>query len=281
MTNCIHIEFNEKMMVFGAPSSNAAATEALIRKANELDLDLKTQVICTGDIIAYCGRPNKTTDLLRENSILSILGNVEEKLISESTHDNHPGKYSSYKELSEKWFKFIKNNYKQENYEYIRSLPRCARFNIGNKRAVVVHGSYTQIDKYIFKSTPEQEKIEEAFIADAEIIIGGHCGLPFIDKNEKYLWFNPGLIGLPANDGTSRVWYGLIEKVENDIVFKILPLEYDFKSEQKFMKQFDMPEEYSITLETGLWPDESILPDFEKSQRGVQIDRKIEKISGI
>ena len=51
---------------------------------------------------------------------------------------------------------------------------------------------------------------EELERAGADVVIAGHAGVPFIEKIGRGVWFNPGVIGMPANDGTPDVWYGLV-----------------------------------------------------------------------
>lgn len=87
----------------------------------------------------------------------------------------------------------------------------------------VVHGSFKETGRFIFKSTPWNEKREEFEASNADIIIGGHSGLPFSDRKDNKLWFNPGVIGMPANDGTPRVWYGVAEPAGEYYLFAQKP----------------------------------------------------------
>lgn len=41
---------------------------------------LSSQVICTGDVVAYCAEPEATVELLRRWGIHVVLGNCEESL---------------------------------------------------------------------------------------------------------------------------------------------------------------------------------------------------------
>ena len=41
----------------------------------------------------------------------------------------------------------------------------------------------------------------------ADLILSGHAGLPFYSIEKEKFWLNAGVIGMPANDATSRVWY--------------------------------------------------------------------------
>ena len=67
----------EKLLVFGGPYSNLAATMALQARARELDIPAE-RIICTGDIVAYCAEPEQTIELIRDWGIHGVMGNCEE-----------------------------------------------------------------------------------------------------------------------------------------------------------------------------------------------------------
>jgi hypothetical protein len=48
-----------------------------------------------------------------------------------------------------------------------------------------------------------------------------------IEKVGRGAWFNPGVIGMPANDGTPDVWYGLIGLEAGHILLSTRRLAYD------------------------------------------------------
>ena len=49
---------------------------------------------------------------------------------------------------------------------------------------------------------PEQVKAQDLFLGGVDGLVAGHCGLPFTQTIDGRLWHNPGVIGMPANDGT-------------------------------------------------------------------------------
>ncbi|MEM7565091.1 MAG: metallophosphoesterase family protein, partial [Pseudomonadota bacterium] len=52
------------VLIFGGPYSNYAATAAMKSKAEALGIEAQN-IICTGDMVAYCGEPVETLDLIR------------------------------------------------------------------------------------------------------------------------------------------------------------------------------------------------------------------------
>ncbi len=66
------------------------------------------------------------------------------------------------------------------------------------------------------------------------------------------LWHNPGAIGVPANDGTPRVWFSVIEPGDVDIEIRHLPLEYDHGAAASAMRAARLPDGYADALSSGL-----------------------------
>jgi pyruvate-formate lyase-activating enzyme len=85
------------------------------------------------------------------------------------------------------------------------------------------------------------------------------------------LWHNPGAIGMPANDGTPRVWYSRLSVGESGIEVRLVSLKYDVHSAARKMRQSGLPEGYAAALETGLWPSCDILPNQELGLTGQPI----------
>ncbi len=47
------------LLIFGGPYSNLAATQAILEKTESLNIK-PSNIICTGDVVAYCAEPEQT-----------------------------------------------------------------------------------------------------------------------------------------------------------------------------------------------------------------------------
>jgi hypothetical protein len=93
----------------------------------------------------------------------------------------------------------------------------------------VIHGGVDLTNRFVFAS--EREVIAQEWEqVGVDIIVAGHAGVPFIEKVGRGAWFNPGVIGMPANDGTPDVWYGLIGLEAGDLLLSTRRLAYDHLS---------------------------------------------------
>lgn len=261
-----------RVLVFGGPYSNLQALQRLQQTANKLGIPSE-QVICTGDTVAYCADPEATVATIREWGIHVIAGNVELQLVEDQ---NDCGcnfvQGSLCDRLSEQWYGYVKRTVSTESINWMRELPRFLQFEMQGRKILIVHGSYHEVAQFIFQSTPWPIKEREIMDAGVDAIIAGHCGLPFFDRRQNHLWVNAGVIGMPANDGTPRVWYLRIDPEQNGLRFSTQALEYDYQRAAIEMQKKGLPQEYAETLVNGLWCSCDILPEVERQAQGKRLE---------
>jgi predicted phosphodiesterase len=260
-----------KMLLFGGVYSNLQALQSLMQVAQQHGV-APENCICTGDIIGYCGQPQKTLDLFKNWGAHGILGNVEIQLRDDQDDcgcDFTQG--SRCDNFSEIWYAFAKANLHTSSKEYFKTLPDHIVFQYAGKKIGVLHGSYDHVSQFIFKSTHWKEKQASLDALKAEVIIAGHCGLPFVDQKVDTRWLNPGVIGMPANDGNLHTWTMIIDDA-NGLEYQHIPLSYDHETAIKEMKKNQLPDEYAQTLETGIWDNMEILPEEERLLKGKKLE---------
>ena len=206
------IRTSEPVLVFGGPYSNLEATQALIDEAKRLGFTPE-RMICTGDVVAYGADAAKTVALVRDAVRHIIKGNCEESLANDS-EDCGCGfpEDSDCSRLSDAWFQHARRELGDADRQWMAGLPGSLILDIDGVRLAVVHGSPSTVNRFVFASTGHALKLKEIEGAGVDGVIAGHCGLPFTQSVSGYLWHNSGAIGMPANDGTPRVWYSIISR---------------------------------------------------------------------
>ncbi len=264
-------KIDSRLLVFGGPYSNLASTEAMRWKAEELTIDAE-HTICTGDLVAYCAEPQQTVELIRDWGINVIMGNCEESLATERV-DCGCGfeEGSTCSTLSIAWYRYASQQVDHASRRWMSQLPRSISFQIKDYQFKVVHGSVTNISQFIFPSTSVDIKRRQIAEADTEVVIGGHCGIPFGQMIEDKLWLNAGVIGLPANDGSVDGWYMLLEPEGSGFEVSWHRLSYDADISRSSTRAAGMTE-YAQALTSGLWPSMDILPAPERSNQGRRLD---------
>ena len=77
---------------------------------------------------------------------------------------------------------------------------------------------------------------------------------------------NVGVIGRPANDGETHVWYCRLEDRAGELAVELLPLPYDHQGLAAEMRREGLPEEFVETILTGWWTTcLEILPAKERA----------------
>ncbi|MGD9866852.1 MAG: metallophosphoesterase [Hyphomicrobiales bacterium] len=260
------------LLICGGAYGNLHALTALLDIASENGFP-PGRIVHTGDAVAYCGDPEATTVLLRDSGVHAIQGNVEESLsagMSDCGCGFEPG--SACDRLSEQWFAFADARMSRESRRWMGSLPLSLEFTMGGHKARVVHGGVREINRFYFESSPAQDLEREFEAAGVDVIVAGHSGLPFTRELGNRVWHNSGALGMPANDGTPRVWYSVLAPVEEGISFVHHALGYDHRAARARMAEGGLPAGYASAIESGLWPSLSVLPPAERERTGVPVD---------
>ena len=259
------------LLVFGGPYSNLAATIAMQAEADRLGI-APDRVICTGDVVAYCAEPEESAARVRAWGIHVVAGNCEEQLAAGAADCGCNFEEGTACDLLAKgWYPFANARVTPESRAWMASLPASLAFRFAGLRFRVIHGGVSQINRWVFASDPDV-LAEEMAAAHADIVVAGHAGLPFITRVGAGAWFNPGVIGMPANDGTADVWYGLIEAAADDGVrLSTRRLAYDASKSAAGVRRYRYADGYARALITGLWPSLDVLPPAERDATGVRL----------
>jgi pyruvate-formate lyase-activating enzyme len=266
------LQLDGPAIVFGGPYGNLEAMRALLGAAQRLGIPGE-RMVCTGDVVAYCADPAATVDLVRRSGARVVMGNCEESLAARGGDCGCgfvPG--STCEKLAAAWFAHADRTLDDGARTWMASLPRRIDLAVDGRRLAVVHAGVTLINRFLFASSAPLIKAAELETSGTDGIIGGHCGLPFTQIIRGKLWHNAGAIGMPANDGTPRVWFSVLIAQASGLRIEHRALAYDHATAARKMRAAGLPEEYALALETGLWPSCDVLPYREIRQRGVPLE---------
>ena len=277
------------MLVFGGAYGNAQATRALLACDDWRRAD---RIVCTGDLAAYCADGAEVCEMirgLRGKRFTIVRGNCE-RSVGEELDDCGCGfaAGSACEILSHSWHRRAKETVAAADKAWMRELPESRRIMFGGRCLAVLHAAPSCDHRFIFASTPAEEKREAIQQTRADGIIAGHSGIPFTQavsaEDEKHcdhskhcggddeilhggVWHNSGALGMPANDGTSRVWYSFWTAQADGILIEHKSLAYDIDGAAAAMQKARLPDGYRLALTSGIWPSDSVLPPEEKSQQ--------------
>lgn len=268
----IDIEASHPLLVFGGPYSNLEATRALMEVATQRGIP-PDRAICTGDVVAYGADPEATILAIRQWGCHVIAGNCEEQLAA-GAGDCGCGfeEGTACATLSKGWYPYADALVSSGSRSWMAALPKTLRINYGGLRMRVVHGSTDIINQFLFGSD-QASLVHAAERTDADVVLAGHCGVPFARivpaaGGGHRLWLNAGVIGMPANDGTSDTWYAIMTMADGRLHATFHRLSYDHHATAARMRRAGHANPYARTIITGLWPSLDILPASERAATG-------------
>ncbi|MFK7934233.1 MAG: metallophosphoesterase [Saprospiraceae bacterium] len=260
-----------KVLVFGGVYSNLESLTVLKAIAEREQIPPQN-IVCTGDVVAYCADASACVELVRNWGIHVIAGNVELQLRRGAEDCGCEFNENSRCDIfSRNWYAYAQKQLTSADLDWMQTLPDFITFQYANRKVTVVHGSYHHVSEYVFASTDWIVKERNFVDTESDVILAGHCGLPFSEERDGKLWLNSGVIGMPANDGTTRVWYAILKDDNDDFAHELSSFQPDFQSTIQKMITNQLPHEYARTLETGLWDNCEILPASETKRQGNEL----------
>jgi predicted phosphodiesterase len=260
------------LLVFGGPYSNLQATQAILAEAARRRIPSQ-RVICTGDVVAYGADAAACCDLIMASGIWVIAGNCEENL-SAGALDCGCGfeEGTACDLLSRACYAHANRQVTAAHRAWMAGLPYRLMVRLPDGRSLAaLHGGARDISRFLFASAEHKDLADEIAATGCDGVIAGHCGIPFVRQVGPGVWINAGAIGMPADDGTPRIWYALLTPGEVGISVETLPLEYDHAAAAAAMRKASLPEGYAAALGSGIWPSCDVLPPAEKVRRGQKL----------
>lgn len=260
--------FTKPVLICGGAYGNLQALEALARLQLSLGIS-DSHIIHSGDAVAYCADTEAAVRFMAARRWHAISGNVEEQIVlggADCGCGYQQG--SACDAASVRWYAHAVATLSLASREWMAALPTHLTFSIGGISARVVHGSVHQTNRFMFDSLSDAEFEHELDEAGVDLVIAGHAGIPFTRAIGNRCWHNSGALGMPANDGTSRVWASVLTPQLDGLSIAHHAIGFDARTAATRIRTQGLPYGYADSLETGLWPSLDVLPAHERSATG-------------
>lgn len=255
----------ERIAVFGGIYSNHLALEALLEDATRRGAEA---IYCLGDFGGFGPEPERVHPLLLQGGVRSIQGNYEQSLAAGEQDCN-----CGYTDPRDNHFAAISYEYTAKHCgeafrKMMGALPPRRRVDLAGHELLLVHGSPRRVNEFLFDSTASDAFLERLLEAEcADGMLCTHTGLHWSRRlpSGRHV-SNVGVIGRPANDGATHVWYAMLEAVGGELRSHALTLDYDHQSLAREMRRASLPEEFVETILSGWWTTcLEILPAKERA----------------
>ena len=267
-----------RLAICGGPYSNPYALRAFVAQARSRGAD---RLVCLGDFGAYGAEPEAIWALLVDNGIECIAGNYEVAIGGGQTDCG-----CGYSDDADNAFAAIAYDYTLAHTStgfaaWMRTLGTEHRETVDGVDVHLVHGSTLAVNDFWWESlSPDQHELRVA-ASNADVICCTHTGLPWTRRDPRRgggetLVVNVGVLGRPANDGATHVWFALLDLGEDaaDGVasVELVALDYDWAAQAASIRAAGLPEAFAQSVETGYWTTcLEIVPPAERSRGRYQL----------
>jgi putative phosphoesterase len=228
--------------------ANLPALQAALARIDELAIE---RVYCGGDLVGYGPHPNEVCALIAEREIPTIYGNYDYAIARELDDcgcayiDQHD------RELGERSVAWTLRHTDQAAKDFMRSLPFDLRFDLGECRIHLVHGSPRKVNEYLFEDKPARLYERLAIAERADVLVFGHTHKPWIHEYGGVLFVNCGSVGKPK-DGDPRGAFAVLDLDDTgQVQARIERVAYDVDAVAREIVAVGLPSEYADKLQAA------------------------------
>lgn len=254
-----------RVALIGGVYNNYLALEAACVDARRRGCE---RIYCLGDLGAFGPHPDRVFPVLEQYGVSTVQGNYDDS-VARNLDDCQCG----YTDPSDNHFAHLSYQYtlsrtSDASKQLLGRLPKEIRFNFDGRRGLLCHGSPRRVNEFLWETTTPTHLLEK-FCSDfdADIICCSHTGLHWARALGDGRWFvNVGVVGRPANDGNTCVWYTVLDSARPEPA-EFIPVSYDHRRLAREMEEEQIPGEFIETILTGWWTTcLEILPGKERAR---------------
>jgi len=216
--------------------SNLPALEAVLTVMEPL---CPERVLCAGDIVGYNASPEEVCRSLAGKKWDIIRGNHDRAVVSGDT--------SRLKDDAATAASWTRGLLSDASARFLDGLSARRLLTIGGRRILLVHGSPSDDDEYVFPMTEEQWPFGNP---GADVLVMGHAHVQWTDRYRGcgLTVLNPGSVGQPR-DGDPRAAFATLDT--RDLTVRFHRVAYDVGKAARAVVAAGLPSRFAERLSIG------------------------------
>ena len=227
----------KKIGVISDPHANLEALRTVLEDMPDVD-----EIICAGDLVNLGPQPNEVIDLIKNENVLTVLGNHDHAVIEKDK--------SSFNEEVAKSLTWTREELTKNNLNFLEDLSKTERLEGEDYEIFIAHGTPRKpLKEYLYPGTSNRALMKMTKKVDTDVIVLGHTHVPLKRTIQSKRILNPGSVGQPR-DRDPKAGYSVIE-LGDEIEGEQFRVSYDIEKTKKKIEDSDLPEKLAIRLEFG------------------------------
>ena len=224
--------------------ANLPALEGAFARIATLGID---EIYCGGDLVGYGPQPNEVCARIEALGIPTIYGNYD-YAIARNLEDCGCAYVDPHdREIGQQSVDWTLAHTNDSSKRFMEALSFDLRFDLGGKRARLVHGSPRKVNEYLFEDKPARTFERIAALADCDVLTFGHTHKPWIHEYGNVLFVNCGAVGKPK-DGDPRASFAVLTETADGVSASIERAAYDAFGVAQEIRSVGLPAELAEKL---------------------------------
>jgi putative phosphoesterase len=217
---------------------NLPALEGVLRRIEELGID---DVYCGGDLVGYGPRPNEVCATIEERGLPTIYGNYDHAIARDLDDCGCFYPTPRDREIGQGSVAWTLEHTDERSKAFMHDLPFDLRFELGERRVRLVHGSPRKVNEYLLEDRPASSFERIAALADCDVLVFGHTHKPWVREYGGVLFVNCGSVGKPK-DGDPRGAFAVLAAEDGAVTASIERVDYDAESVAREIRDSGLPD---------------------------------------
>lgn len=147
-------------------------------------------------------------------------------------------------------FQWAYENLSPASRRYLSTLPKEKRFDFGDRKILLTHGSPLSNEEILLPETPKARFEDLTQVAQADLVIFGHSHRHFARLINNTWFINTGTVGRP-DDGDPRACYAILNLEDDVIDVQHHRVEYDVDQAVNAIREKGLPEAFAQMMLQG------------------------------
>ena len=221
----------KRIALFSDVHGNLPALDAVLADIAKAGIGGRN-VFCLGDLVGYGPDPAGVVARMRGAGIRTIRGNYDDGV------GNRRGQCGCYYVTEQAKldgaasYTFTDAALSDDDHGWLASLPTSIRFEFGDLKVLLVHGSPRKINEYLLPDRTDEFLARLADAADADVVCVGHVHIPYHrivegQHGRRIDYVSVPSVGKPKDGDPRAGWTEVLLDFDGSVVAETHRVDYD------------------------------------------------------